>query len=185
MGVVISGLNWIKIITKKLKYISMDNQSFKTNWGFQEKYIPRIREILKKHSIHFIDVNIAPKKEDMEEATDMIITANRGHVAVRIRRGRYTFRDITIRSKNGTYKTEIDKIMNGYADFYLYAWENKDRTDISEYALIDINKARIEVITHGYIFKDEIPNNDGKTAFIAFDIEEFRKCGALLEHQIN
>lgn len=151
---------------------------FKANWDFSEKYMPTIKRILSKHALRFISVDIADEQEDMTQAFDLKITTQRGRVAVRIRRASSQYRDLTIRAYNKGYKTEIHKLREGFGDWYLYAWEGDNK--ISEYALIDINKAR-------HIFendRDLIPNKDGgATGFFAYSFDELIKCGALTAYE--
>lgn len=162
----------------------MNNNNFKGNWGFQEQYLDQVKKIIKDNAMHIIDIEISTPQEDMEKAVDMKVTANRGHVAVRIRRAHQKFRDITIRSANKGHITEIHKIIEGYADYYLYCWENKNCTAIGDWVLIDINKCR-DVFFDGFMEKEETYNKDGVTAFIAFGIHEFVDKNAVIDYHFE
>lgn len=152
---------------------------FKQNWNFSEKYMPQIKLILAKHAGKFLQIEVATMEEDMTQAFDLnIITHNKSKIAVRIRRADIKFRDITIRALNGGHKTEIHKLRDGYGDWYLYAWESEGNR-ITEYALIDIHKAR-HLFTQD---RNVIPNTDNKTGFYSYSIEELAKCGALIAYE--
>lgn len=155
------------------------NTEFKQNWTFSEKYMPQIKLILAKHAGKFLQIEVATMDEDMTQGFDLnIIANNKSKIAVRIRRADITFRDITIRALNGGHKTEIHKLRDGYGDWYLYAWESTDGR-ITEYALIDIHKARLLFTAD----RNVIPNKDGKTGFYKYSIEEIIKCGALIAYE--
>ena len=83
----------------------------------------------------------------------------------------------TIKVYDG-HKTEIHKLRDGYGDWYLYAWESEGNR-ITEYALIDIHKAR-HLFTQD---RNVIPNTDNKTGFYSYSIEELAKCGALIAYE--
>lgn len=152
---------------------------FDNNWKFSEKYMPQIKMILAKHAGKFLQIEKATMQEDMTQAFDLNITNHpKSKIAVRIRRAEIKFRDITIRSINGTHDTEIHKLRNGYGDWYLYVWEGGDNR-IVEYALIDIHKAR-------QLFMEDrktIPNTDGKTGFYYYTLTELALCGALIAYE--
>ena len=149
---------------------------FKNNWDFSEKYMPTIKRILSKYALRFVSIEVADEQEDMTQAFDLKVTTKNGRVAVRIRRASIQYRDFTVRAYNKGYKTEIHKLREGYGDWYLYAWESEGK--ISEYALIDINKARPLFEKD----KDLIPNKDG-TKFYAYAFDELVKCGALVAYE--
>lgn len=153
--------------------------SYADNWNFSEKYIPSIKTIIAKHANHIVNIEIAEPEADMKYATDMIVEVNNGHVAVRIRRSVYSYRDLTIRSYKNGYKTELDKLKEGYADWYLYAWENKTQSGLAEYILIDLEIAR------PLFFMDlqEKTNNDG-TKFVIIPIPYLKQFEAIKAHEI-
>lgn len=153
----------------------MNTNSFKYNWDWQLQHIEQIKQILKKQAMHIVKIEIASPENDMQHATDLEIQIKGGSVAVRIRRD-IPYRDITIRAKNGNSNTEIHKLREGYADWYLYAWtiENK----IVEWALLDINIMRLNKL-----FDETRPiimNKDGYTGFVTYSLPELNKIGAIV-----
>jgi len=153
--------------------------TFETNWNFSEKYIHNIAEILRANAMHIVDIEVATPEDDMKHATDLKITIKGGDIAVRIRRSKWSYRDITIRAYKNGNRTEIDKLRDGYGDWYLYAWEASDQNSLAEWVLIDINKAR-------ELFLQERPikmNNDQTSGFIAYSIDEFKNINAVVEHR--
>lgn len=138
---------------------------FEKNWGYSQEHINNMVKILKDNAMHLIDVRIADEYKDKNESTDLIIQVVGGDVAVRTRKT--SFRDFTIRSKSYYgQKTELDKLREGFAKWYLYAWESKDGYD---YVLVDMDVVRKCGILD--IKRKEIPNIDG-TKFIAINLSE-------------
>lgn len=148
-------------------------KNFQTDWDFQTGYYKTIENIIKSNAQHFISVNIAEPEQDMKQATDFIVVIDGGEIAVRIRRDNCRFRDLTIRSKKGESKTEIDKIRDGWARYYLYCWTDFNK-DISEWIFVDLDIVRNTSLLENH---SDIPNGDG-TYFIAISIDElsFNKC---------
>ena len=153
----------------------MTSKSFKYNWDWQLQHIDQIKTIIKSQAMHIIKVEISTPENDMKYATDLEIQITGGSVAVRIRRD-IQWRDITIRAKNGNSKTEIHKLREGYADWYLYAWTMENK--IVEWVLLDINIMRINKL-----FDETRPiimNKDGYTGFITYSLPELNKIGAIV-----
>lgn len=153
--------------------------TYSSNWNFSEKYIPEIKNILKKNAMHIVDIEIASPEDDMKHATDLRVKISGGNIAVRIRRSMYSYRDLTIRSYKNGYKTELDKLREGFGDWYLYAWENKMQNGLAEYILIDLAAARPLFFTQ----LNERDNNDG-TRFAIITIPELEKYSAIKAHEI-
>lgn len=120
--------------------------SFDEQYKWQNKLLPLVTNILKENAMYLIDIQQAPAYEDIHEATDLIINVVGGTVAVRIRKARFMkhpYFDWTVRSKvlyGG--KTEIHKIQEGFARWYLYAWLNTKETEIEKWILIDLDHVR-------------------------------------------
>ena len=140
---------------------------FNENWNWQLGFIEDIKDILRSQAMHIIDIRIATPEEDLKQFTDLKIKVTSGDVAVRIRRDA-SFRDLTIRAVNKNSKTEIHKLREGYGDWYLYLWTEKNK--IVEWILVDINKMR-----DANLFSEQrkvTMNTDGYTGFITYTIEE-------------
>lgn len=132
----------------------------------------------------------APIDEDNLRATDMItLHTQTKRIACRVRRHReWTLQrsmEFTIRSgrSNGT-KTEFEKILSGCADWMIYAWSTPDETDISSYAIIDLDifRKNYQLVTINHITQwmpihtnpDIMTTNDG-TVFFAYKFSKFPK----------
>ena len=137
------------------------------NRAWADQYTEQVIALLVSNAAHIVNVEVAPQYQDAHYATDMIIQVVGGCVAVRIRRDT-EHRDLTIRSTlpSGA-KTELQKIQEGFADWYLYAWTRNGQ--ICEWILVDLNRLR----TSGtiYVQRPEIPNGDG-TFFVAIPVAE-------------
>lgn len=150
------------------------------DWNWSNQFIPDIKKILTKNAQIFLNIEIANAQDDMERATDFIVTVSSGQVAVRIRRDGYSnkYRDWTIRSfrSSGT-KTELEKIRQGFASWYLYLWTTNNQ--IADWVLIDLNKVRSKGLLD--IPRKQIPNKDKQTYFIAVPINEIKQNGCLID----
>ncbi|MFZ3046509.1 MAG: hypothetical protein WA151_11385 [Desulfatirhabdiaceae bacterium] len=120
----------------------------------------------------------APAKEDMEHNTDLVVL-NMGalRIACRLRKFGMLARygdEFTIRaSRPSGIKTELDKVMAGWGDYFFYGFANEHDTDIAKWTVIDLTAFRSWC--HGYIvahsgeFPGEFKNNaDGSSGFRAF-----------------
>lgn len=142
------------------------NQLVKSQWAWADKYQAQIENILRSYGGHMISVSVADKQMDMTEATDLVLSIS-GNITVALRvrdvstipQGR---REWTIRSWLASgQKTEIDKLRDGFCDWYLYAWASGER--IIEWMIIDLQATR----ESGYLFInfDVIKNRDNRTGF--------------------
>lgn len=148
-----------------------------------DKYIPQLTEILKKNAMHLISVVPAPEESDLKYATDLVIVIKGGDVATRVRSPGCRFRDFTIRTRTRyNIRTEIHKIRDGFAKWYLYAWTDADEK-IESWILVDLDMVRKYGLLD--IKRDEIPNTDG-TKFISISIGELDTWGCVIDrHGLN
>lgn len=151
---------------------------FQSEFEWQKRFMPQIVAILKENSKHLISIDIAPMHDDVHHATDLVLKINGiGSIAVRIRRyilNRYTnmpYRDFTIRAKTRyNIKTEIHKLKEGFAQWYLYCWLDETNENISSYILIDLNLVREYGI---FDLNHRIRMNYDGTGFIAIEPSYF------------
>lgn len=141
----------------------MKSREVMNDCGFANQHMDAIKGILYDNAMHFISVKVAPDILDMKTATDLIIGIESGDVAVRIRRNNCRYRDLTIRAhRDSGVETEIDKIRNGFARWYLYGWSLNGR-ELEEWILVDLDVLRNAGLLEN---RSIIMNNDG-TGFIA------------------
>jgi len=115
---------------------------------------------------------------DTQQVTDlMVMTAKDIRIAARVRDYRYMDRypyDFTIRSKGAIYKTELQKIVDGWGDWMFYGFSNEARDDIARWYVISFRAFRANLIRRrSSIRYMEKPNMDGQTGLTAFDIRTF------------
>ena len=88
-----------------------------------DMYLEAFKDILRRNSMNFLSLEVSNEYKDTQEATDMLIKIEGGDVALRVRNPSCKFRDFTIRSRSKYGgKTEIDKLKEGFGDWYLYVW---------------------------------------------------------------
>lgn len=139
----------------------------------EKKFKDKIDSIVQENIPY--ESKLSTYKEDTNESFDLIYSLKGLCVSVRIRKYTYFIqhKDFTIRSRSrkGDY-CELDKLVDGKSDWYFYGWENKDRTDLIGWILIDINDIRHDLLKRKK--RNAIPNVDG-TYFISFTIDELEK----------
>lgn len=156
----------------------MTNAQFDTNFTWQQKYESSIKAIIKRNLHHIVDVQVASFEKDTKQSTDMIVTVSGGDsIAVRIRRYPCRYRDLTIRARawNGG-KTEIHKLREGFARWYVYGWVDSIGM-ISEWMLLDIDKLRDSSLLGD---SNIIMNKDGRTGFINLSLINLYDAQALV-----
>ena len=155
---------------------------FSTDFDFQERHKGQVTAILRRVVGKMADITIrtASDNEDKKQSTDYIVEVSVvGTVAARIRRNT-NFRDLTIRSvrTNGT-KTELAKIKEGFARWYLYIWHD-DNSKVLEWIIVDLDKVRSANLLDAE--RKTIMNKDGTTGFINITIKELKDANALVHH---
>lgn len=114
----------------------------------------------------FIEAETASFEKDTKEATDLVLKLSGGDMAVRVRRFKCGIKEpmnfdwsVRFRSRCG-FRTEIDKLRDGFGRWYFIARANEDETGLFDYCLIDLDKCRA-----ANIFNDELwmiyENGDG------------------------
>lgn len=162
----------------------MSQHDFDTNQAYEQLHVAGVSQILKGNAMYIANVELATKEADTRQATDMVFKITGGDIAVRVRRyksHRDKFRDLTIRAMTkGGGKTEIQKLLEGFGDWYLYAWANK-QDELTEYMLLDIPAIR----SSGLLEKKrkKIPNGDG-TGFIYITLRELHDAKAIVSAKI-
>lgn len=152
--------------------------NFKEQWNWQLNYVDNIKDIIKSLLPKIVNVKVAEPDDDLNRATDYKIKINSGDIAVRIRRDT-NFRDITIRAFNNGHKTELDKIREGYCDWYLYIWTQNNR--IVEWIFLDVNLMRASGLFNND--RKVTMNKDNCTGFIIYTIYELSNInGAIVAH---
>ena len=141
-------------------------------------------KILKDNAMHLLQINIATEEQDTKEATDLVIDVIGGTVAVRTRRHATDkgYRDFTIRCRSTWgQKTEIDKLREGYAKWYLYAWEQRDGG--YEYILLDMDRVRDSGLLDGR--KQVIINRDGRTGFVSISLFDLNNSNCIINKKLT
>lgn len=155
--------------------------SYEVQRRLSDKYLPAFKEILKQNSMHFLSLEVSDDEKDMTEATDMVIKIEGGDVALRVRNSAIKFRDLTIRSQTRSgNKTELQKLKEGFGDWYLYGWGSN--SNIDEYILVDLDRVRKFKLLEKE--RRQIANGDG-TYFVNIGLGELDTCGCIVAKNIS
>lgn len=155
---------------------------YKRDRDWADSYESQVLIILNTLISHLAMLSIATDENDKKFATDIEVKLKGGTIAVRLRRPYYDHRDLTIRSSRSSgVETELAKIKAGFAYRYFYGWTNTHNI-IEEWMLVDLDKVRAMGLLEN---REEIPNTDGKTAFIAISAGELQEAGCLIANNIK
>ncbi|MCF8009250.1 MAG: hypothetical protein K9K32_05745 [Halanaerobiales bacterium] len=150
--------------------------TFKKQFNWSLQFNPKIKDIVKGLAGKIITVRDATPKEDMTQSTDLVIEVDVGTIAARVRKKNCPFskyKDVTIRSYNKGYKTEIHKIKEGWGSWYIYAWN-----EFNNWIFYDIDRVR----NTGLLNKEfpEMSNYDG-TKFISIPVMDLQLIRAIVD----
>jgi len=154
--------------------------TFAENKKWEEKHFAEAKLILESQLSKIVKISLATPEEDMTMATDAKIVLTGSSIALRVRRDT-GFRDFTIRAYNRGNKTEIEKLREGYCDWYLYMWTVDDT--VKDWILVDMNKMRQSGLLEEQ--RNVKMNRDNSTGFIAYSIQELEAYGLIVAKHIN
>lgn len=141
---------------------------------WSDKFVPQLKQII-------ADLLIveAPQEEDMQRNTDLVVFTVRAlRVACRVRRYQYLLKwpnDFTIREgRPSGAKAELTKIVEGWGDYFVYAFADEQEQGLCAWRVIDLSQFRIWfmrslVRLNGKSPGDQNGNGDGSSWFRAFD----------------
>ena len=137
-----------------------------------DQYIDQAMQIIAR-----VMIRVGTEDEDNNHATDIVVEP--GRYALRTRtmyvNGNDYFkryhREFTIRSKRPSgVKTELEKILDGDGEYYLYGWVNS--TGIKYYTIFDLNVFRQTISDRPQLLNNTTTGKDGVT-FTCFKYEDF------------
>ena len=153
----------------------------KLDWTWADGHMEAIVNVLRHNAMHLLSVRVATDEQDLKKATDLVIRVDGGDIAVRIRRPNYRgrFRDLTIRSWRASgFKTELEKIKDGFGDWYLYAWSD-GQGGLDDWLLVDLHNLRKSgLLDNRRVIKNR--SDKGLTGFIAIKDSELKAHGCLV-----
>ena len=159
------------------------NLKIDRDYNFDRERSDKFEPLLKKIIGETFLVN--DPQRDMHQATDLLIlTAKPLTFACRVRTYEQYLRpgykhQFTIRSRRPSgEKTEIDKIIEGFGDYFLYGFSNpkNDGSGLMQWFIGDLRVFRRELILRGLDkLGKELPNQDRSSYFYVFEIRDFPK----------
>jgi hypothetical protein len=159
----------------------MSDYSSDRKWA--DQFHSQVKNILADSIPGMTGFEVAPYSDDIEEGTDYLIqlSERKVRIACRIRRGAYSDRDdITLRAWRGSgAKTELDKICERHADWYFYAWTDKEDKWIMDWVVINIPLLLANKLHEK---RSVITNVDGETGLIVIPLKEIREHECQITH---
>lgn len=164
----------------------MHNYQHDREWG--DSYVSQVIRILMQLLPYLVEINTASIEMDTKCATDFTIRLKGGNIAVRLRRSKYRYRDLTIRALRDTgATTELAKIKAGHGFRYFYGWIDENN-NIAEWILVDLDKVRESGLLENRTLianRDPVTGKPDGTYFIAIKATELDQAGCLIIYQLN
>lgn len=147
--------------------------------------VKRDKERAERHNLKIkaylgqVFIGEAPARVDMEEATDLLVFEVKPFsVACRVRSGGYFanfHHQFTVRYERASgMRTEHEKILDGWADYMFYGFEDVSAKRICAAHIFDLNVFR-EVVGAKLVSGTVNNNYDGRSSFVAYNIADFPK----------
>lgn len=141
--------------------------SWRAGKKWSDKFIPEIKAILG------VNLMCEPHvSEDQERNTDLIVMNMEScRIACRVRSYQYLENygsEFTIRARNGSSKTEIHKVLDGWGDYIFYGFADANEKRLARWFIGDLNIFRKN---HNALMGETIPNFDGRTALTAYRVD--------------
>jgi succinate dehydrogenase flavin-adding protein (antitoxin of CptAB toxin-antitoxin module) len=136
-----------------------------------------LRKALRGFHERYAIIKPSTEFQDGNYSFDLIYQLN-FVVSVRIRQHKYMkYKDMTIRykSKGGGF-TEFDKIKQGYAKVYFYAYESEDRNSLVKVRIVDVDAIRKLIAQERY----SIYKNDDGTELATFRFSDIATFGGAI-----
>lgn len=154
-------------------------ENLSVNFDWQKPFLLPVANILRQHIAELVKFRVSTFEEDTKEGTDLVLVLNDVRIAIRLRRDNIPYRDFTIRySVPSGAKTELEKLRNGYADWYFYGWIIN--RVIVEYIIVNLHSLRQSGVLD---YKYPVRRNTDNTTFIAIPISTLSEHGCLVTHQ--
>lgn len=117
----------------------------------------------------FVQFRQSDDEEDGKLSFDLVFNMN-FTISIRIRKHKYLkFNDMTIRYKSlKGYRTEIDKIKDGLAQIYFYAYMSEDENSLCKVRICNVESIRKLIEQENYKVRE---NKDG-TMLAAFKFQD-------------
>lgn len=157
--------------------------------SWSDSYIPYVsRTIINALNLdpNIWCIKVTTPEQDMKEAADLILTDGDEEfmIALRLRNASYMADypfDFTIRREyTAGYKTEYEKIMDGFADMMFYGFRDGDK--IVRWVFMNMDEFRLQHkydavqcawVPKSYIEYERRNNRDGRNCFNGYDINSF------------
>jgi hypothetical protein len=146
--------------------------NFKKQFSWQDRYFEDVAGILGR--VFFVRSSFLV---DTEQATDlMVLQTEKMHTAIRLRKlnnyGNKYLNEFTIRAKTKfNKKTEIHKILNGFADYGFYGWVCDETKTIKHWTIFSFDIFR-KTFNEDVLKGRSILNNPDGSGFYVFNFDE-------------
>lgn len=118
-------------------------QHFEKNKQWSDQFTPKLMQILGPQVLR-----VGTPDEDKNECGDLVLRIDQKMYPIRVRRNSFYnkfYNDFALSENISpiTGKTEVDKIVEGYGQYYVYSFTNIEETDIEYWRIYDLNVFRL------------------------------------------
>lgn len=155
--------------------------SFEEQKTWADGHIDQINDVVRKLVGKIIDIVPTSPERDRTEAIDYEIKVPTGDIACRIRRAEHCYsRDLTVTTLRPSGAIpEVQKILQGCARWYLYAWAHQGC--FLDWMFVDLDVVRREELLEGAIRMKRQRTLDDGSRFLFISFEELHKRGAIVD----
>jgi hypothetical protein len=125
----------------------------------------------------FVQFRQSDEEEDGKLSFDLVFNMN-FTISIRIRKNKYTkYNDMTIRYKSMKgHRTEIDKIKDGLAHIYFYAYMDESENSLCKVRICNVDSIRKLIIDEKY----KVRKNQDGTMLAAFKFKDIHDYGGAI-----
>ena len=160
----------------------------RASMAFADRYAGALHDVVMRCAPAFVVFTETTLAVDRTQGADYVLTLGLAgepkpslHVAARVRRASYRnrYHDVTIRAATRTgAETERDKITNGAADLFVYAWAEAGA--FVDHVAFDCHVLRARGVADALADRRVQFNDDG-SGFVTASVVELADAGALMD----
>lgn len=159
--------------------------SFEVEKAWADGHLDEINRVVRKLIGKIIDIVPTDLERDRTEAIDYEIKVPSGDIACRIRRAeRCRYRDLTLTALRPSGAiSEVQKILQGHAGWYLYAWAQGGV--FVDWMFIDLDIVRQRQLIQETLRLRQYRDLPDGNRFIYIPYQALDECGAVVDSTID
>ena len=159
--------------------------SFQAEKAWADGHLNEINRVVRKLIGKIIDIVPTDLERDRIEAIDYEIKVPSGDIACRIRRAeRCRYRDLTLTAlRHSGAISEVQKILQGHAGWYLYAWA-RDSVFV-DWMFVDLDVVRDREVIQNALKRKQYRDLPDGNRFLCIPFGVLHECGAVVDSTLE